>query len=359
MSNKITFSKIVEELASQTGSSQTLSHDFVSGLTNMLITNALDSGKASLTSFGSFTVVDVAARNGVNPQSGETIVIPAHKRLSFSPYKALEKRVNAPFSNLEATVIEEEEDSPSSVKPETSAPLPLPSLSKEETPEVIEEEQPSSEAQEDKEPEEAPVFKRPGKEDEQSGNFQNAIILIVVLILVVLGLWYFVFRDTPEPQITEQQTPPPVEVPADPTPNPPPVVDQTATDSDTPEEVPVQEEAPVQQESVNVVDESSSEPVTYVVSRDEWIYDIARRTYSKPAFWPLIFEANFSVSQDPDLIIPGKTLTLPEIEDPQNPTQNDRARLAAAHRVVSEAYANAGKSDQAKNYERMAARFSN
>ena len=363
MSDKITFSRLVEELAEKSSTSQTLSHDFISGLTEIVIDSAMNSGKSSITNFGSFIVVDVAARNGVNPRTGEPIVIPAHQRLSFSPYKALEKTVNAPFAHLEASVIEDENEKDStSLPPETIsttslAPAPSEEESKEEE---VNEDNKELNTDDEKEKPEAPVFKRPGKEERKSGNLLNVVILIVVLLLVVAGLWYFIFRDTSvPPTVAEQQTAPPVEVPADPTPNPPPVVDQTSTNSDTPQEVPVQEESPAQQERVNVVDESSSEPVTYIVSRDEWIYDIARRTYSKPTFWPLIFKANFSVSQDPDLIIPGKTLTLPEIENPQNPTQNDRARLAAAHRVVSEAYANAGKSEQARNYERMAAKFSN
>ncbi len=361
MSDKITFSKLVEELADKTGTSQTLSHDFITELTDIVIESALDSGKSSITNFGSFKIVDVAARNGVNPRTGESIVIPAHQRLSFSPYKALENTVNAPFAHLEAEVIEDEDNDkvdsslPSEIKTSAKPLAPLPE--KEEVKEdEIKDEENEPEASDTKEESEAPVFKRPGKEEGKSGNLQNVLILIIVLLLVVVGLWYFVFRDTSEPQIAEQTPPPPVETPADPTPNPPPAVDQTATDPDTPEESEVMDvEVPVQ-EQIDIIEEAT--PANYVVSPGEWIYNIARKNYNRPTFWPLIFEANFSSSQDPDLIIPGKELKIPEIADTQNLTQNDRARLAYALRVVSEAYANAGKSEQAENYERMATKFS-
>lgn len=358
MSDKVTFSKLVEELAEKTDVSQTLSHDFISGLTDIVIDSAMESGKSSITNFGSFNVVDVAARNGVNPRTGESIVIPAHQRLSFSPYKALENTVNAPFAHLEATVIEEQSETDSPTPPESAstakplAPLPSEHDLKEEEETASEPESPAEE-----EKAEAPIFKRPGKEEEKSGNLQNVLILVVVLLLVILGLWYFVFRDTSDPQIAEQTPPSLVETPTDPTPNPPPATDQTATDSDTPEESEVLNEEAPEPEQVEIIKDTV--PLNYVVSPGEWIYDIARKNYNQPTFWPLIFEANFSSSQDPDLIIPGKELKIPEIADAQNLTQNDRERLASALRLVSQAYANAGKSEQAENYRRMAAKFSN
>ncbi|MFV1884802.1 MAG: HU family DNA-binding protein [Balneola sp.] len=353
MSDKVTFSQLVEELAAQTDSSQTLSHDFVSSLTDMVVSTAIESGKASITNFGSFTVVDVAARNGVNPQTGESIVIPAHQRLSFCPYKALENTVNAPFSGLEATIIEEESDSQNTPIKETpkAEPVSLKEPDEEEEPQETLPEDAERAEEKEKKPE-APVFKRPGKQQEKAGNVQNILLIIVVLLMVVVALWFFVFRDTSEPMVAEQ-APPPVEVPADPTPNPPPAADQTATETEVPQEPEVQEE-----ESPDIALEEVIHG-NYVVSPGEWIYDIARKEYTKPTFWPLIFEANFTVSQDPDLITPGKTLVLPIIENPRNLTPEDRTRLAAAHRVVSEAYANAGNQEQAQNYARMAARFSN
>lgn len=353
MSDKVTFSQLVEELAAQTDSSQTLSHDFISRLTDIVLSNALESGKASITNFGSFTIVDVAARNGVNPQTGETIVIPAHQRLSFSPYKALENTVNAPFSGLEATVIEDKSTSQkaSRKKESKTEAVHLKKSDEEEVKQDTLAEDAELSEEKEKKPK-APVFKRPGKQEEKAGNIQNILLIIVVLLMVVVALWFFIFRDNSEPVVTEQ-TPPPVEVPADPTPNPPPAADQTDVETEVPQEQNFSEEEPSNIMLEEVIHGN------YVVSSGEWIYDIARKEYNQPTFWPIIFEANFSSSQDPDLIIPGKKLVLPLIEDPRNLTLDDRERLASAHRAVSEAYANAGKTEQAQNYERMAGRFSN
>ena len=59
------------------------------------IANALKNGdKVQLIGFGTFEVKDVAEREGRNPQTGESIKIPASKKPSFSASKALKDSVN-------------------------------------------------------------------------------------------------------------------------------------------------------------------------------------------------------------------------------------------------------------------------
>ena len=59
------------------------------------ISNALKDGdKVQLIGFGTFEVKDVAAREGRNPQTGETITIAASKKPAFSASKALKDSIN-------------------------------------------------------------------------------------------------------------------------------------------------------------------------------------------------------------------------------------------------------------------------
>ena len=59
------------------------------------ISGALKDGdKVQLIGFGTFEVKSVAAREGRNPQTGETIKIAASKKPSFSASKALKDAVN-------------------------------------------------------------------------------------------------------------------------------------------------------------------------------------------------------------------------------------------------------------------------
>jgi DNA-binding protein HU-beta len=59
------------------------------------ITNAMKEGDTlSLVGFGTFSVKERAARDGRNPQTGETIKIKASKIPSFKAGKALKDAVN-------------------------------------------------------------------------------------------------------------------------------------------------------------------------------------------------------------------------------------------------------------------------
>jgi len=59
------------------------------------ISNALKEGdKVQLIGFGNFEVKDVAAREGHNPKTGETIQIEASKKPSFTASKVLKALVN-------------------------------------------------------------------------------------------------------------------------------------------------------------------------------------------------------------------------------------------------------------------------
>ena len=61
-----------------------------------VITEALANGdEVSLTGFGKFSVTERAAREGRNPQTGETIQIAASKSPKFKAGKALKDMVNA------------------------------------------------------------------------------------------------------------------------------------------------------------------------------------------------------------------------------------------------------------------------
>lgn len=60
-----------------------------------VITDTLRAGEdVAITGFGQFSVSDRAARNGVNPATGEPIAIPASRVPKFKPGKPLKEAVN-------------------------------------------------------------------------------------------------------------------------------------------------------------------------------------------------------------------------------------------------------------------------
>ena len=61
-----------------------------------VVGNELSKGeKVQLAGFGTFEVVERAAREGINPRTKETIQIPASKAPKFKPMKSLKEKVNA------------------------------------------------------------------------------------------------------------------------------------------------------------------------------------------------------------------------------------------------------------------------
>ena len=69
--------------------------DAVVNATLNALSNALKEGdKIQLIGFGTFDVKATAAREGRNPKTGETITIPASKKVGFAASKALKSLVN-------------------------------------------------------------------------------------------------------------------------------------------------------------------------------------------------------------------------------------------------------------------------
>lgn len=69
--------------------------DAVLAATFAAVADALKSGdKVQLIGFGNFEVKEVAAHEGRNPKTGDTIQIPASKKPSFTASKVLKDQVN-------------------------------------------------------------------------------------------------------------------------------------------------------------------------------------------------------------------------------------------------------------------------
>jgi DNA-binding protein HU-beta len=489
MKDKVTLADIVEQLSDETYISKTAAQEFISHLTDVLLDDIQDKEKAAITNFGSFTVVNVAERKGVNPQTGETITIPAHKRLSFTPYKALEKKVNHEFDHLEARVLEDnsadekpekespkpksesetnsaealfnslttspgkqpspddnpfnfedEEDSNVAKMPEpqeipdtelasesVSTPIsedellddilglseeenkeaenddkftyevPIPSSSFEiddsnlgpdystgkkaepsfelDETENLEEEEAEIEATEEefskKSEEKNSALKTPGLPNRDKAGVSPTFLLGVVgaFLILIIATWFFFFRTDSQPQTADSSTPTATQ--ADPINDPlafEPPAESEATTAEAESEsqvIPmIADDVDLSENPGEMMSIEQSEPqielqevleVTYTTSSGVWIYEIARQTYGNTRLWPLIFQANYTTANDPDLILPNVNLNIPKLEGTtDNPSSEDYRRLADAARYVAVAYEQAGNSAQAEEYRKAA-----
>ncbi len=85
--------ELVEEVVNETGLTRRTAREAVNTVTSV-ITDALARGeKVTLVGFGTFKVMQRKARTGRNPQTGQSIQIPAKKAPKFRPGKGLREKV--------------------------------------------------------------------------------------------------------------------------------------------------------------------------------------------------------------------------------------------------------------------------
>ena len=86
-------SELTKEVAAKAELKQNVAEKVIDALIGSIKDN-LDKGeKVQIIGFGSFEVRNRAARKGRNPQTGETLTIPATKVPAFKPGKALKDAV--------------------------------------------------------------------------------------------------------------------------------------------------------------------------------------------------------------------------------------------------------------------------
>lgn len=87
--------QITREAASAEGLSQRLLKDAAQQILTLIREALLRDGHVRIHNFGSFRLRWVKAHQGVNPRTGEPVVVPAHPRALFTPAKALREAVDS------------------------------------------------------------------------------------------------------------------------------------------------------------------------------------------------------------------------------------------------------------------------
>lgn len=85
---------LVEKVAAQTGSSKSDAQDHVDAAISAIEGELASGGEVNITGFGKFSVQERAARDGVNPQTGEKMRIKASRTPKFTAGNALKKSLS-------------------------------------------------------------------------------------------------------------------------------------------------------------------------------------------------------------------------------------------------------------------------
>lgn len=85
--------ELVEKIASQAGLTKADAERAVNAFVNVVTAGLKAGDDITLVGFGTFSTGERAARQGRNPQTGETITIAAKKVVKFKPGKALREEM--------------------------------------------------------------------------------------------------------------------------------------------------------------------------------------------------------------------------------------------------------------------------
>lgn len=81
--------ELVEKMAAEAGISKSAASEAFNALIEGIVDAVKSGERVGLIGFGTFSVVDRAARMGKNPQTGAPIEIPAKRVLKFKPSATL------------------------------------------------------------------------------------------------------------------------------------------------------------------------------------------------------------------------------------------------------------------------------
>jgi DNA-binding protein HU-beta len=85
--------ELVEQVSNWTGLTKKASREAVDAIASVITDTLARGEKVTLVGFGTFKVIQRKARTGRNPQTGQSIQIPAKKVPRFRPGKDLKDRV--------------------------------------------------------------------------------------------------------------------------------------------------------------------------------------------------------------------------------------------------------------------------
>lgn len=86
--------ELIKEISTKVELTQIDTEKVLKAFTEVVTDTLISGEKVQLVGFGTFEVVDRAAREGRNPQSGESMHIPASKSPKFKAGKSLKDSVN-------------------------------------------------------------------------------------------------------------------------------------------------------------------------------------------------------------------------------------------------------------------------
>ncbi len=110
MTDKITYQQLIDEFTEKSGRTKAFSDRFIKDIFTSIQEGLRKDENVNIKGLGIFKLQEVAERETLNPKTGRSALIEAHKKIVYRPEKALREKVNAKYADLEAKVIGKKED---------------------------------------------------------------------------------------------------------------------------------------------------------------------------------------------------------------------------------------------------------
>lgn len=141
--------ELADMLAQKAGISKREAQQFLTDFVETIQDGVNSDKLVKIKGLGTFKVIDVDARESVNVNTGERVIIESHQKLTFTPDAAMKELVNKPFSQFETVVLNdgvEFDDEPEVEEPaiaeETPEPVVEPTPEPEPEPTIVPESEP-------------------------------------------------------------------------------------------------------------------------------------------------------------------------------------------------------------------------
>lgn len=331
MNHKIILSELAAEVARTAGTSAQEAENAIRELFALLADTLASGENVKIKGFGTFKVQDVNPRRSIDVSTGREIEIAGHRKVIFTPDKAMAEEVNLPFSAFETVVLAEPEQTPAPVE-ETPTGV-------EETPAGVEEPpvpEASMEPVNPKEPIEpvlesigpiCPMESEPEPEPATSkghrfmSGFWTGAAAMLLLIAIAAGVWMLAAPDSFPVQKRAK-------APAPATMTQPAAADTVGADTAQADTVapPAPAEAPR-------TAASDIREVYDTISDTRFLTTMAKKHYGNYHLWAYIYDANPGLGH-PDRIRPGTRIRIPSAAslgiNPSDPACIDKAKRRGA-----------------------------
>ena len=326
---KVTLQELADVISAQSGATKRFTDSFLRELVVVIQEYLEKDGVVKVKGLGTFKLLWIEARKSVNVATKETIILPAHYKLSFSPEESIKQELNSAENLVSggATIIQDAENDVESIETEVETPVVV---------EKLVDQAPAVEATE--EPvvsESAAISDAPAKKSHKA-----LVSIIIILLLIILALAAYIFIPNIEgklmgmfttlkqsnfevvsapsdsAQVEDAVVVDTVEVVKDVVGTAPvetaPVVEEPVVEEPAKDELPAEPMITVDNYTPSVAKNAPTREVVTVIDGSR-LTMVAYRAYGHKAFWVYVYDANRDRLKRPSDIEKGMQLRIPDL----------------------------------------------